>query len=461
MPHPVALSEQVKSFTKQTLCVVLAAVLLLATVLVNAAYAQTSTVARIAGEDRIDTAVQASQRAWSSADHAVLTIGDDYPDALAATAYAAEHDAPILLTHSDQLPSVVADELDRLDVDTVTVLGGEGAISAEVEASLEETVDDVIRMAGESRYDTARQLAIEVGAGTGGRVAVALGTSNGGTPGWADALSAASLAATDEPIPTLLTVTNELPTATVEAIDELDPDEVLIIGGDKAISQQVEDEIAGLVPSTTRVSGSNRYRTSVAVAKEAFAAGVPRDDLVFVSGEQFADALGAAAFAANDQAPMLLVPSERLADSVDTFVRDEYESFDDGLLIGGLSTVGEHVQSELWASLRGEERPQVREPEPEPEPEPAAPSYKGYTFRFDLALWDRLARCESGGNWSINTGNGYYGGIQFSRASWRAVGGTGYPHQHSRLEQIYRGERLQARQGWGAWPACSRKIGLR
>ena len=75
--------------------------------------------------------------------------------------------------------------------------------------------------------------------------------------------------------------------------------------------------------------------------------------------------------------------------------------------------------------------------------------------------WDALAQCEAGGNWAINTGNGYYGGLQFSLSSWRAVGGTGYPHEHSRETQIAMGERLRAAQGWGAWPACSRKLGLR
>jgi Transglycosylase-like domain len=76
-------------------------------------------------------------------------------------------------------------------------------------------------------------------------------------------------------------------------------------------------------------------------------------------------------------------------------------------------------------------------------------------------VWDRLAQCESGGNWSINTGNGYYGGLQFSLSSWRAAGGSGYPHKASRAEQIRRGERLKARQGWGAWPSCTSKLGLR
>lgn len=78
-----------------------------------------------------------------------------------------------------------------------------------------------------------------------------------------------------------------------------------------------------------------------------------------------------------------------------------------------------------------------------------------------LRIWERLAQCESGGNWSINTGNGYYGGLQFSLSSWRGVGGSGYPHNASKAEQIRRGERLQDVQGWGAWPTCSRKIGLR
>lgn len=92
-----------------------------------------------------------------------------------------------------------------------------------------------------------------------------------------------------------------------------------------------------------------------------------------------------------------------------------------------------------------------------PTQKPAAP--KSVAVSGDV--WDQLARCESGGNWQINTGNGYYGGLQFSLGSWRGVGGSGYPHQASREEQIARGKMLQARQGWGAWPACTRKLGIR
>ncbi|WP_307827876.1 ubiquitin-like domain-containing protein [Nocardioides sp. SYSU D00038] len=76
-------------------------------------------------------------------------------------------------------------------------------------------------------------------------------------------------------------------------------------------------------------------------------------------------------------------------------------------------------------------------------------------------VWDRLAGCESGGNWSINTGNGYYGGLQFSLGTWQAYGGTGLPSDHSRETQIAIATKLRdASGGYGAWPGCAAKLGL-
>jgi hypothetical protein len=73
----------------------------------------------------------------------------------------------------------------------------------------------------------------------------------------------------------------------------------------------------------------------------------------------------------------------------------------------------------------------------------------------------RLARCESGGNYGINTGNGYYGAYQFALGTWRSLGYSGYPHQAPAAVQDEAAAKLQARSGWGQWPACSRKLGLR
>ncbi len=77
-------------------------------------------------------------------------------------------------------------------------------------------------------------------------------------------------------------------------------------------------------------------------------------------------------------------------------------------------------------------------------------------------MWDRIAQCESGGNWHINTGNGYYGGLQFSAGTWRAYGGSAYAataDQASRSAQIAVASKVQRAQGWGAWPVCSVRAG--
>ena len=97
---------------------------------------------------------------------------------------------------------------------------------------------------------------------------------------------------------------------------------------------------------------------------------------------------------------------------------------------------------------------------PPPPPEQAAPASVTYS---GSSVWDDLAQCESGGNWSINTGNGYYGGLQFSYDTWHGYDGgefADYPHQATREEQIIVAERLRAVRGYAPWPACRAKLGL-
>ena len=108
-----------------------------------------------------------------------------------------------------------------------------------------------------------------------------------------------------------------------------------------------------------------------------------------------------------------------------------------------------------------EEQPRTSDPESEPaqQSKPSAPSDD--TNESDgsdesapaepYGVWDKIAQCESGGNWHINTGNGYYGGLQFSAATWHSVGGPGLPHQYSREVQIKYAKILQKRSGWGQW----------
>lgn len=87
-----------------------------------------------------------------------------------------------------------------------------------------------------------------------------------------------------------------------------------------------------------------------------------------------------------------------------------------------------------------------------PTPDPKSPD--------NADVWESIAKCETNGNWSENTGNGYFGGLQFSQSAWNSVGGVGNPAQASKDEQITRGKMLQKMRGWGVWGACAAKLGL-
>jgi resuscitation-promoting factor RpfB len=93
--------------------------------------------------------------------------------------------------------------------------------------------------------------------------------------------------------------------------------------------------------------------------------------------------------------------------------------------------------------------------------EPVQETTSAPNFASGSTVWDSLAQCESGGNWAINTGNGYYGGLQFNLGTWHAWGGSGYPHQASRETQIAIATKMRdASGGYGAWPGCAASLGL-
>lgn len=92
-------------------------------------------------------------------------------------------------------------------------------------------------------------------------------------------------------------------------------------------------------------------------------------------------------------------------------------------------------------------------PTPTPTPRPTADPTQD-------SVWDKLAQCESGGNWKEDTGNGYFGGLQFNQSAWESVGGSGKPSDASREDQIAKGKLLQSRRGWSPWGGCSTQLGF-
>ncbi|MBW3659759.1 MAG: cell wall-binding repeat-containing protein, partial [Actinobacteria bacterium] len=223
--HAVALPRQlVRSL--------LVAAMTALTLLALSGTALAASVDRIAGADRIETSVKVADRGWDQAPHVLLATAVDYPDAIASSSYAAALDAPLLLTSPNDLPDNVAAMLRSLGTDRVTILGGTGAVDGSVERELIGMGILTDRIAGESRYATAAEIAYAATDGDISVLALALGARSNGHEAWPDALAAASLAGLDVPVPTLLTEGTRLTTEAREAIEELGAERVIILGSD-------------------------------------------------------------------------------------------------------------------------------------------------------------------------------------------------------------------------------------
>lgn len=283
-------------------------VALVAAVLVpNAAEADhvTLDVPRTAGPDRVATSVEVARLVHETATTVVLARADTFADALTAAPLAVEVEGPLLLTHRDHLPPLVTEELSRLRTRDVIILGGTEAVGREVEAELARA-HHVQRVEGPDRFATAAAVA---GRWSGARrVYLATGET------FPDALSVGPLAA-HQGAPILLTAQDRLPPVTGQAIADLEPDEVVVVGGPAAISDRVLDELSSSVPRVRRLFGATRYGTSAAVYDEAVAAGMDPLHVWVTTGTNFPDALSAGPAVARVGATALLVDGVDLGDS--------------------------------------------------------------------------------------------------------------------------------------------------
>jgi len=245
--------------------------------------------------------------------------------------------APILLVDTHIVYGSILDEIERLGATDVILLGGTGAISDDVKTFLEGHGKTVERLAGANRYATAgviaQRLADEVGSLTGAVIAV--GTD------FPDALSAASYAAM-QGYPILLTRPTSLPGFTQDAIDDLNIQNLVVAGGEAAVSSGVFDALT--VPGTKiRVSDTNRYTTAVAMA-EHFNPGSRHYFLA--TGLDFPDAITGAVLAARQGTGVLLVwgPGSSPGLRVETFFTDY--GVEGVTLFGGIGAIG--AAMEAW-----------------------------------------------------------------------------------------------------------------
>ena len=300
-------------------------------------------VQRLSGGDRYATATAISRSRFATASTVFVATGDSFPDALAGSPAAAKAKGPILLTAPTRLPSATATELARLKPGKIVILGGTGAVSAGVAATLGSYAPTVVRWAGADRYATAATISASSFAPG---VAVTYVTTGSTFP---DALSGGAIAGKNGG-PILLVEPGSVPAATASELARLRPSKIVILGGTGAVNADVA---AALVPyatsgAVTRLAGPDRYATAVQVSRASY--GTAGSDAVYVAtGMNYPDGLAGGPVAALLPGPLILVPPTQLP----AVVANEIVRLGPGkvYVLGGITSVSEAVVNSIKAKL--------------------------------------------------------------------------------------------------------------
>ncbi|MDU7478764.1 MAG: cell wall-binding repeat-containing protein [Finegoldia magna] len=278
---------------------------------------------RVAGANRIQTAVEVSKKYYESADTVIIANYEKFADSLSASALSKALKAPILLVQKDQLDSVVAQEINRLGAKNVIVIGGEQSIDKTKDSLSQYNVQTI---AGSDRYETSAKIAQEIIKRTGTKQAV---IASGET--FADALTVAPLA-NKHNMPILLVQQNNIPKATQEVLKQID--KVIIVGGEKTISKEVENKL----PNPTRIAGANRYETAKKIYEYDFK---DTKEVNIANGTNFADSLVIGSI----DCPILLTESNEVPEATKEAIKES--KFEKVNVFGGENSISESVVKEL------------------------------------------------------------------------------------------------------------------
>ncbi len=296
---------------------------------------------RIAGADRIKTAVEISKDTFAEANTVIVATAMNYPDALAAAPLAHALQAPILLVPSGGVPAAVSAEITRVGAKQALIIGGPPAVSVSVENGLRTMGLSVKRVAGSDRYGTAVAIAneLKIVRGVSGFEKAYVATGEG----FSDALSAAGVAAA-EGSPILLVRGASLPPITKNALSSLSVSRTVVLGGSSAVSGVVERQL----PSPDRIAGTDRYSTGVRVAEYAIREHILSDSGVYVStGMNYPDALAVGSATASSRHVLLLVSPNTIPGPVAGFLSTRKSSVSAIRIVGGTGAVSEPVAQAL------------------------------------------------------------------------------------------------------------------
>ena len=283
----------------------------------------TKATTRVAGADRINTAVEVSKKYYNSADTVIVANYEKFADSLSASALSKALKAPILLVQKDQLDSVVAQEINRLGAKNVIVIGGNHSVDKAKDSLSQYNVQTI---AGSDRYETSAKIAQEIIKLTGTKQAV---IASGET--FADALTVAPLA-NKHNMPILLVQPNNIPKATQEVLKQID--KVIIVGGEKTISKEVENKL----PNPTRIAGANRYETAKKIYEYDFK---DRKEVNIANGTNFADSLVIGSI----DCPIILTESNEVPEATKEAIKDS--KFEKVNVFGGENSISESVVKKL------------------------------------------------------------------------------------------------------------------
>lgn len=305
---------------------------------------------RVMGATRVGTAVAASRRSFETASTVLVARADAYPDALAGAPLAGTEQAPVLLTHRDDLPAAVGTEIDRLGAQRAVILGESDVVSDQVADQLRDRELAVERIGGNDRFATAAMLAQQVAGQTPQKVYLTEGADADPARGWPDAAAVSALAAHRE-IPVLLTVTDRLPEATKQALQGVQ--HVTIVGGAPAVSPDVQNTIEAMGIDVSRLVGDGRYATSAAVADTPMLAGMDPSRLWAVTGGGWPDAITLGPAAAHADGILLLVPPHGIPESLATadWLHNHADAVGDVAVGGGISAISPQTVHDLLTDL--------------------------------------------------------------------------------------------------------------
>ncbi len=294
-----------------------------------------TSVHRIEGHDRYQTAIAASQSGWpDGANDAILAYGENFPDALSAGPLAHKYSAPILLTGSSYLNSDTATELKRLKVKNVYIIGGDAVVSKVVEQQLFVMNIKVVRFAGLDRYETALNVAREVGVGLGVFVTTGLD--------FPDALSVGPIAAA-KGMPIILVPPDDLTPLQKSFLKENEIPASYILKGNSELS----DNVVHQFPNYEVIGGADPYERNINLIKR-FMSSVDFETIYIATGENFPDALTASAIAQKGQNAIVLLKGNTIPYPVLSFIQSKVISKLN--ILGGKSIISDSTGATLGKS---------------------------------------------------------------------------------------------------------------